>query len=182
MMLKLIALWQTAWLSLWWLPKKKQPKKKLKKRGSIRSVPGFANLAVADPCVYEGREVFTEKIAVYGGENAVTRIQNILDGYFSANANSFSVSEDEESEETESDQPAGDDTTAETEEPQEDAAQNGGKLKALKRTVESSLANVDVSASDLIPDAPKPVATTTDDEDKDQQVVVKTLPLNPPIL
>ena len=145
---------------------KKQPKKKLKKRGSIRSVPGFANLAVADPCVYEGREVYTEKIAVYGGENAVTRIQNILDGYFSANANSFSVSEDEESEETESDQPAGDDTAAETEEPQEDAAQNEGQDEGAEGTSESSLANVDVSAGDLIPDAPKPVATTTDDEDK----------------
>ena len=141
---------------------KKQPKRKLKKRGSIRSVPGFANLAVADPCVYEGREVFTEKIAVYGGENAVARIQNILDGYFSANANGFSVTEDEDGTE---------DNTAETEEPQEDATQNEGQDEGVEGdeaegATESSLADIDVSAGDLIPDAPKPVATAIEDEDK----------------
>ena len=141
---------------------KKQPKRKLKKLGSIRSVPGFANLAVADPCVYEGREVFTEKIAVYGGENAVARIQNILDGYFSANANGFSVTEDEDGTE---------DNTAETEEPQEDATQNEGQDEGVEGdeaegATESSLADIDVSAGDLIPDAPKPVATAIEDEDK----------------
>ena len=150
--------------------KKKQPKRKLKKRGSIRSVPGFANLAVADPCVYEGREVFTEKIAVYGGENAVARIQNILDGYFSANANSFSVAEDEDGAEADGDQPAGEDVATETDAPQDDAAQNEEQDEGAEgdetRTNESSLANVDVSAGDLIPDSPKPVATAIDDEDK----------------
>ena len=82
---------------------------------TISRIPGFENLAVLDPCIYPGREVFTEKIAVYGGQNAITRIQGILDGYFNANANQFTVTEDEEE--------AGDDSgeaTAETTEDTED--------------------------------------------------------------
>ena len=146
--------------------KKKRPKRKPQKRGSIRSVPGFANLAVSDPCVYEGREVFTEKIAVYGGENAVTRIQNILDGYFAANANAFSVTEDEENSEDEQDPNAGEDNTEDTEAPPED--DGAAEANAEESASESNLANVDISASDLIPDAPKPVATT-DDDDADQR-------------
>ena len=157
---------------------KKQPKRKPKKRGSIRAVPGIANLAVSDPCVYEGREVFTEKIAVYGGENAVTRIQNILDGYFSANANAFSVTEDEGEGEGGQEEPAdGDQDNAAQEEapapdeiaPDETATEGGeaegGEAEEGGANQGSSLGSVDVSASDLIPDAPKPVAATEDDDE-----------------
>ena len=63
---------------------------------TIDRIPGFENLAVLDPCVYPGREVFTEKIAVYGGESAINRVQGILDGYFNANASTFTVTEEEE--------------------------------------------------------------------------------------
>ena len=145
---------------------KKKVKKKPKKRGSIRAVPGFANLAVSDPCVYAGREVFTEKIAVYGGENAVTRIQNILDGYFSANANAFSVTEDDDSDDGDNGNPPEQDEAEDTAEAPaaseteggEDAATEGGESQ-------SSLANIDVSAGDLIPEAPKPVAQVEDDDE-----------------
>ena len=40
--------------------------------------------------------MFTEKIAVYGGESAINRVQGILDGYFNANASTFTVTEEEE--------------------------------------------------------------------------------------
>ena len=63
--------------------KKKPATKKVQKfTASINNVPGFKNLAVNDPCIFDDREVFTEKIAVYGGTGAVERIDNILQGYF----------------------------------------------------------------------------------------------------
>ena len=48
---------------------------KPKNRIPINTIPGFGNLAVEDPCIYDGREVFTEKVAVYGGENSISRIE-----------------------------------------------------------------------------------------------------------
>ena len=63
---------------------------------TIDRIPGFENLAVLDPCVYPGREVFTEKKPVYVDERAINRVQGILDGYFNANASTFTVTEEEE--------------------------------------------------------------------------------------
>ena len=43
---------------------------------------GLEHLAIKDECITPGREIYTEKVAVYGGENAMTRISTILDSYF----------------------------------------------------------------------------------------------------
>ena len=144
--------------------KKTQPKKKPKRRGSIRAVPGFANLAVSDPCVYEGREVFTEKIAVYGGENAITRIEGILNGYFTSNGNSFAVTEDEESTDNQPPEDQGGET-ADAETDAQNPEENSGETTEGEAPSQSSLSDIDVSAGDLIPDAPKPVALNTEDDE-----------------
>ncbi len=41
--------------------------------------------AVEDACIIATREIFTEKVAVYGGDIAINRIGEILEGYFGAN-------------------------------------------------------------------------------------------------
>lgn len=42
----------------------------------------FKHLAIKDDCIAPSHEIFTEKVAVYGGENAMLRISTILDSYF----------------------------------------------------------------------------------------------------
>lgn len=44
--------------------------------------PELETIAVHDPCIHPGREVFSEKIAVFGGETSVTKIEAILESYF----------------------------------------------------------------------------------------------------
>lgn len=151
-------------------PAKKSAKnnKVKRQRMPISSIPGFASVAVADPCVYEGREVFTEKIAVYGGENAISRIQGILDSYFDANASSFTVVEDEEDDEDVSEQEqteaeaAPTDTDAATDEADQESdggtESEGGNI--------STDTNIDVSASNLIPSIKLP---TTEEDDSDKR-------------
>ena len=55
------------------------------------SLGAIQQLGVLDPCIYPGREVFTEKIAVYGGQNALERISAILEGYYASEPDSFTV-------------------------------------------------------------------------------------------
>ncbi|XDZ66752.1 type II secretion system protein GspD [Alphaproteobacteria bacterium LSUCC0684] len=57
--------------------------------------PELETIAVHDPCIHPGREVFSEKIAVFGGETSVTKIEAILESYFSNNASKLSISPDE---------------------------------------------------------------------------------------
>jgi type II secretory pathway component GspD/PulD (secretin) len=45
---------------------------------------GFDEVAILDPCITPGAEIFTEKVAVYGGANAMKRTTAILDAYFAA--------------------------------------------------------------------------------------------------
>ena len=152
---------------------------------TIDRIPGFENLAVLDPCVYPGREVFTEKIAVYGGESAINRVQGILDGYFNANASTFTVTEEAETSApadnpqseaaaTPEAAPAGDtaeDTaaggtateTAMTEEDAEPAgsaaaADEGDAGTTADNTADPAAglaAEIDISADDLIPPPPE---------------------------
>jgi hypothetical protein len=121
-------------------------------RGSISSIPGFSSVAVSDPCIYEGREVFTEKIAVYGGENAITRIEGILDSYFTANGSSFTV--DDGDDQTDSGTPDSDaDSSADGSAPAsiDSAAAEDGQTEDSASI--STTTTIDVSASDLIPDS-----------------------------
>lgn len=135
---------------------------------SISRIPGFENVAVLDPCIYPGREVFTEKIAVYGGESALNRISGILDGYFTANANQFTVTEEEETEETEAaeetETPAAETETpaaeenmqespAATDEAEEEA--DTSDEDAAPEEAESNAEPIDISADDLIPPIPE---------------------------
>ena len=55
------------------------------------SLGAIQQLGVLDPCIYPRREVFTEKIAVYGGQNALERISAILEGYYASEPDSFTV-------------------------------------------------------------------------------------------
>jgi type II secretory pathway component GspD/PulD (secretin) len=43
---------------------------------------GFDEVAIIDPCISPGAEIFTEKVADYGGANAMKRTSAILDAYF----------------------------------------------------------------------------------------------------
>ncbi len=52
-------------------------------RNYVGAFAGFEHLAIKDDCITPSREIFTEKVAVYGGENAMIRISTILDSYFS---------------------------------------------------------------------------------------------------
>lgn len=122
----------------------------------LSRIPGFENVAVLDPCIYPGREVFTEKIAVYGGESALNRINGILDGYFSANGNRFTVTEDETetAEDTASQQEetsAAPDNAATA--PQ-DQVENTEEPAENTDASSSDTASIDISADDLIPPTP----------------------------
>lgn len=125
-----------------------EKKTKRLKRTPIGSIPGVSSVAVADPCIYQGREVFTEKISVYGGQNAITRIEGILESYFDANGSSFTVTEEEddaaEEEAVEEDQPEPQPEPEPEPEPEADAEGEDGAI--------STETNIDVSASDLIPE------------------------------
>ena len=50
--------------------------------------------AVEDACIIATREVFTEKVAVYGGDIAINRIGEILEGYFGANGQTAAAQSD----------------------------------------------------------------------------------------
>ena len=141
--------------------KTKKPVKP-KNRIPINTIPGFGTLAVEDPCVYEGREVFTEKIAVYGGENSINRIQGILSGYFDTNASAFTVVNEEEDE-------GEDETAEETAEPAVDpAASSEADADAAEGEEDegSPLSNLDISASDLIPEVKIPEIKLEQDDDE----------------
>lgn len=126
----------------------------------IGTIPGFGNLAVQDSCIYEGREVFTEKIAVYGGESSISRIQGILSGYFDANASSFDIVSDQEEEPEEPQETAEEEAPAsETPPATEDAATEDGETA-------SPLASLDVSADDLIPDVKIPQLSLDEEEEE----------------
>ncbi len=133
--------------------------KRAKNRIPINTIPGFGNLAIADPCVYEGREVFTEKVSVYGGENSITRIQGILGGYFDSNGSSFTVTEEEDAD---SAADSAGDPAAEAA-PEADASTEGGADDDGGFSLDSDL---DISASDLIPEVKLPTLNDDDDEPK----------------
>ena len=147
-------------------PKKKTASKKPakpKNRIPINTIPGFGNLAVEDPCIYDGREVFTEKVAVYGGENSISRIEGILSGYFDANASAFEVVNEEDEEESETQEGA-----AQEEAPQatsEAPASEAEGADAGEET-QSSLSELDISASDLIPEVKIPEIIKDEEEDE----------------
>ncbi|MCE2517189.1 MAG: hypothetical protein J4F41_04990 [Alphaproteobacteria bacterium] len=139
-------------------------KKTTRQRTPISAIPGFSNLAVSDPCVYEGREVFTEKIAVYGGQNAIQRIETILSSYFEANGSSFEVTEEEDDPAGATEDGATEDGAAtdeaiaeETPPPEADDEADGGSTGISTET------SVDVSASDLIPEIKLPVKIEDDE-------------------
>ena len=137
---------------------------KPKNRIPINTIPGFGNLAVEDPCIYDGREVFTEKVAVYGGENSISRIEGILTGYFSTNASTFEVVNEEEEEEPETQQTE-ENPEATTEAPAAGAADAQGEEASEGEETQSSLSDLDISASNLIPEVKIPEIIKVDDED-----------------
>ena len=137
---------------------------KPKNRIPINTIPGFGNLAVEDPCIYDGREVFTEKVAVYGGENSISRIEGILTGYFSTNASTFEVVNEEEEEEPETQQTE-ENPEATTEAPAAGATDAQGEGESEGEETQSSLSDLDISASNLIPEVKIPEIIKVDDED-----------------
>ena len=138
----------------------------------IRSIPGFGSLAIADPCVYEGREVFTEKVAVYGGENAINRIQGILSGYFDANASSFDVTAEEPEDENDAEDGT-EDTSEDAAAPQEEAtaapASDDDTASEGASGGLSTDTSFNVSASDLIPEVKAPKIITNDEDEDDDE-------------
>jgi type II secretory pathway component GspD/PulD (secretin) len=71
-------------------------------RGGI--LAGFDDIAILDPCISPGAEIFTEKVAVYGGANAMKRTTAILDAYFSNSNESSSTDDDDDENDTETDE------------------------------------------------------------------------------
>jgi len=71
--------------------------------------PELETIAVHDPCIHPGREIYSEKISVYGGETSVTKIEAILEQYFTASTSPQQVNTSEvlHAETTETPTPAG---------------------------------------------------------------------------